>query len=460
VTNRVLVVDDEPNYLLVLRELLGRDGYIVDAVPEPLEGLKLAHRYAYDCALIDLRMGNLDGLEVLKRLRRIDPHLAAVIMTAYATVETAVESIKEGALDYVLKPFENETVLKALQRSVAMTRLGRESERLKEPARADGLMRKPLGDSPAMRKVEWLVRQVAPTDTPVLISGEPGTRKEDVARAIHRASTRSQEPFVAVHCGALPENSLECELFGHEAAGLVGAQSACRVRSQRPTRCTLFVDEVDSIPPALQVKLLDALEPRSFESAGGELPSTPTTRFIGATSRDLDAARREGRFREDLYYRLNVVHIRVPPLRERREDIPLLAPHLLKAVGARVNRPRAQLSDRALQLLMAYDWPGNLRELENVLERSLVLSEGDRVGEETLPLEIREPGRRPKPVQPCTDERPLQDALESVEKNLILRALEKCDYVQAKAAQSLGLSKSALHYKLTKHQIRIGTPPE
>ena len=447
---RILVVDDERNYRVVLRELIERDGGEVHAVESPLEALRAAAQRSFDAALVDLRMGELDGVEVLKRLQRLDPDVGVVIMTAYASVETAIQSIKSGAADYVMKPFDNDAVLRTLHRTVAMTRLARENARLREAARVDGGAEELLGASPAMAEVRQLVRQVAATDTTVLITGETGTGKEVVARAIHSASPRAGQPFVAVHCAALAESVLESELFGHERGAFTGAVATKRGRFELATGGTLLLDEIGEISPTVQVKLLRAIETRAFERVGGEAQIDTDARFVAATNRDLDAALRDGRFREDLYYRLNVVRIRVPPLRQRPEDIQALAPHFVHRYGTRMNRPRARLSERALELLMAYRWPGNVRELENVLERALVISEGDAIEPASLPAEIRDP------VPQAPEGKPLAETLDAVEKQLLLRALEDCDYVQSKAAQRLGLSKSALHYKLTRHGIRTG----
>ncbi len=445
---RILVIDDERNYLLVLRELLDRSGYQVDALQQALDGLKVANAREFDAALVDLRMGELDGVEVMRRLRRIDPDLGVVIMTAYASVETAIESIKAGAADYVMKPFDNEALLRTLHRTVSMTRLARENARLKEAAQVDHPGQELLGSSSAMHEVRHLVRQVAATDTTVLITGETGTGKEVVARAIHSASGRAGQPFVAVHCAALAESVLESELFGHERGAFTGAVSTKRGRFELATGGTLFLDEIGEITPTVQVKLLRAIETRAFERVGGEARIETDTRFIAATNRDLETAIRNGRFREDLFYRLNVLRIRMPPLRERREDIPLLAPYFVHRYGMRMNRPHARLSDAALELLVEYAWPGNVRELENVLERAIVISDSDLIEPQALPTEIREPA----PAAPEVGS--LQEALDALERQLLLRALEECDYIQSKAAQRLGLSKSALHYKLTRHGIR------
>jgi DNA-binding NtrC family response regulator len=427
----------------------------VTAAREPLDALRAAAKSSFDAALIDLRLGQLDGVEVLTRLRRLDPDLAVLIMTAFATVETAVLAMKAGAMDYVLKPFDNDALLRALRRGAAMTRLARENARLREITHAGEGERELLGRSPALDGVRRLVAQVARTDTTVLIRGETGTGKEVVAHAIHRASARAEQPFVAVHCAALAESVLESELFGHERGAFTGALARKRGRFELAQGGTLFLDEIGEISEAVQVKLLRAIEARSFERVGGEAAVETDARFIAATNRDLEAAIRQGRFREDLYYRLNVVDIRIPPLRERREDVPLLAQHFLHRHGARMQRGHVVLSEAAAEALMAYAWPGNVRELENVIERALVLSEGDEIGPELLPAEIRAPSGARDALAELRG-RPLQEALDQIERALLLQALEDSGYVQARAAEKLGLSKSALHYKLGRHGI--GTP--
>jgi len=450
---RVLVVDDERNYHLILRELLTRDGFEVETASEALEALKLASRRPFEAALVDLRLGESDGVEVMERLRRIDADLSVVIMTAYATVETAVDSLKRGAADYVIKPFDNRDLLRMLHRAVSLTRLSRENARLREAARAGDEVPDLLGASPQIEAVRKLAAQVARTDTTVLITGETGTGKEVVARAIHRASPRADQPFVAVHCAALAESLLESELFGHERGAFTGAVSTKRGRFELAQGGTLFLDEVGEIPEHVQVKLLRAIESRSFERVGGEVPIETDARFIAATNRDLKAAIAAGRFREDLYYRLNVVRIELPPLRERRGDVALLAQHFLRRCAARMERAPARLDARAAELLAAYAWPGNVRELENVIERALVITSGDEVGPDALPTELREASAGPARGLAEFEGKPLQEALDDVERALLMRALEDAGYVQARAAERLGLSKSALHYKLAKHGL-------
>jgi len=303
-----------------------------------------------------------------------------------------------------------------------------------------------------MDDVRRLVAQVARTETTVLITGETGTGKEIVARAVHRASTRAKQPFIAVHCAALAESLLESELFGHERGAFTGAVSTKRGRFELAQGGTLFLDEVGEIPEHVQVKLLRAIESRTFERVGGEVSLETDARFIAATNRDLEAAIKSGRFREDLYYRLNVLRIEIPPLRDRPEDVARLAQHILRRCAARMQRPGVRLDERAAELLCAYRWPGNVRELENVVERALVITAGDLIGADALSPELRAKSEAPPTLQAFAG-KPLQSALEEVERALLLQALEDCGYVQARAAERLGLSKSALHYKLTKYGI-------
>ncbi|MEX2207148.1 MAG: sigma-54 dependent transcriptional regulator [Myxococcota bacterium] len=449
---RILIVDDESNYLVILRELLSRDGFAVDALSEPLEALKLAAKRPFDVALVDLRMGDLDGVEVMERLHRLDADLGVVIMTAFATVETAVDSLKRGAADYVLKPFDNQDLLRILRRAANLTRLSRENARLREAASAGDDVPDLIGASKQMEAVRRLVAQVARTETTVLITGETGTGKEVVARAIHRASARADQPFIAVHCAALAESLLESELFGHERGAFTGAVSTKRGRFELAQGGTLFLDEVGEIPEHVQVKLLRAIESRSFERVGGEASLETDARFIAATNRDLESAIKSGRFREDLYYRLNVLRIEIPPLRDRPEDVARLAQHFLRRCAARMQRPGVRLDERASELLGAYRWPGNVRELENIVERALVITPGDLIGADALPPELKAKRETPPALEAFAG-KPLQSALEEVERALLLQALEDCGYVQARAAERLGLSKSALHYKLTKYGI-------
>ncbi len=453
---RVLVIDDESNWLVVLRELLERSGYEPTPVRDPLEALKLAARRAFDAALVDLRLGALDGVETMQRLQRLTPELGVIIMTAFATIETAVASLKSGALDYVLKPFDNDALLRAVQRAVALTRLGRENSRLREAARVDDASSGLLGTSAALQSVRQLVAQVAPSDATVLLTGETGTGKEVVARAIHSQSPRAGQPFVPVHCAALAESVLESELFGHERGAFTGAVAAKRGRFELASGGTLFLDEIGEISEAVQVKLLRALESRVFERVGGEESLETDARFVAATNREVESEVRAGRFREDLYYRLNVVRIHLPPLREHREDIPLLAREFLARYAVRLHRPEVRLTEGALERLVEYDWPGNVRELQNVIERALVITRGDVIPAESLPPELMRAGGEGAGALRRLADRPLAEALDALERDLILQALEACEYVQARAAEKLGLSKSALHYKLQKHGIKAG----
>jgi two-component system NtrC family response regulator len=450
---RVLAIDDEANYLVILRELLERAGYAADTAGDPLEALKLAARRSFDVALVDLRLGALDGVEVMQRLQRLSPELGVIIMTAYATVETAVASLKSGAADYVMKPFDNEALLRCVQRAVTLTRLARENARLREVARVGNDGFGLIGSSPAVEQVRELIQQVAAGDTTVLVTGETGTGKEVVARAIHAASARAAQPFVPVHCAALAESVLESELFGHERGAFTGAVGMKRGRFELATGGTLFLDEIGEIPESVQVKLLRAIESRRFERVGGEESIETDARFVAATNRDVESDVRAGRFREDLYYRLNVVRIHIPPLRERRDDVPALAREFLSRYAARLHRPGVRLDERAIELLMDYSWPGNVRELQNVLERALVISREDVISPEALPVELRRSALETQPLRRLAD-KPLSEALDALERELLLQALEACDYVQARAADRLGLSKSALHYKLQKHGIK------
>jgi two-component system NtrC family response regulator len=344
-----------------------------------------------------------------------------------------------------------------VQRAVALTRLGRENARLREAARVDDTQSGLLGTSAALAGVRQLIAQVAPTDATVLLTGETGTGKEVVARAIHAASPRAEQPFVPVHCAALAESVLESELFGHERGAFTGAVAAKRGRFELAAGGTLFLDEIGEISEAVQVKLLRALESRVFERVGGEESLETDARFVAATNRDVESEVRAGRFREDLYYRLNVVRIHLPPLRERRDDIPLLAREFLARYAVRLHRPAVRLADTALERLVAYDWPGNVRELQNVIERALVITSGDVIPAESLPPElVRASGEGANALRRLAD-RPLAEALDALERELILQALEACEYVQARAAEKLGLSKSALHYKLQKHGIKAGS---
>jgi len=451
----ILVVDDEVNYLTVMEALLGEAGYETLTAASGTEALKVAAQADLDLVLTDMKMPRMSGIELLSELKRLDPDLPVIIMTAYGTVEKAVEAMKKGAFDYILKPFKNEEILVTIAKALEHRRLLRQNRFLgEELGRRYGLTTI-VGDSRAMQEILALVHRVAPTKATVLISGESGTGKELIARAIHSLSPRAAKPFISVNVAALTETLLESELFGHERGAFTHAVAMRKGRFELADGGTLFLDEVAEMTPALQVKLLRVLQEMEFERVGGTRTIKVDVRVVAATNKDLKEEVEAGRFREDLFYRLNVVHLKIPPLRQRPEDIPPLAHHFLRKYAQENARGQIHLSPEALTVLSRYSWPGNVRELENVMERAVILCSNNIITPQDLPAELAGERREPAPDlgQMLPLHLPLPEALERIEEQMIRRALEQAGNVQVRAAELLGITKSLLQYKLKKYQL-------
>jgi len=386
----LLVADDDRVALALLGEVLAGEGYVVRSAPSGVECLRLAEREPFDLAIVDLRMPDVDGLEVTRRLAAMQPGLPVIILTAFATVDTAIEAIREGASDYLSKPFRMEQLKIVVRRILESRRLARENLQYRQELQDRFGVQNLVGQSPGMVEVYKLVARVAGLDTTVLIQGETGTGKELVARAIHFASPRAQQPFVIVDCSALAESLFESELFGHERGAFTGALSARRGLFETAAGGTCLLDEIGEVSPGLQAKLLRLLQEQSIRRVGGNDWIPVNVRIIAATNRDLAKRVAEGAFREDLYYRLNVVTITVPPLRERAQDIPLLAQHFVEKYARVVRKPARGLARETLQLLTAYHWPGNVRELENAIERAVALAPSELIMPEDLPPQSRQ----------------------------------------------------------------------
>jgi two-component system NtrC family response regulator len=448
---RILIVDDEKNYLLVLDALLSEAGYEVVTADGGARALSMLDEEEPDLMLTDMRMPRMTGLELIKASKERHPDLPVIVMTAFGTVENAVEAMKSGAVDYIMKPFENQALLLTVQKALKLSRLLTQNRLLREEVQKGQGFGQIVGDSRAMRQVYELVEKVAATKATVLITGESGTGKELIARAIHSRSPRAEEPFVAVNCMALSETLLESELFGHEKGAFTGAVGRRKGRFELADKGTLFLDEVGEIATSLQVKLLRVLQERTFERVGGNLPIGVDVRIVAATNRDLTQAVATGRFREDLFYRLNVVRLNLPPLRERKEDLPSLVAHFVRRYAAEVGRALPQVSQAAMQSIYDYAWPGNVRELENALERAVIMS-GAEIRPADLPLEVR-----PEVAEPCAPELPrdmgITEAVEDLERRMIQRALAEAHGVAAHAAEALGLAKSNLAYKMKKYGL-------
>jgi len=455
--NHIFIIDDERNYLLVLQTLLEEEGYQVTALADPSLALPYLRESEVDVVITDMKMPGMSGQEILEAVRREFPHIPVLIMTAFGSIDRAVEAMKAGAFDYITKPFANDEIVRSVRRAVHLAESERSNRLLRENLAQRFGAQAIVGSSQAIREALALASKVASTRSTVLVTGESGTGKELVARAIHLGSERRDMPFVSVNCASLNPGVLESELFGHEKGSFTGAVAMRRGRFELAQGGTLFLDEIGEISPETQVKLLRVLQERVVERVGGSEPIRVDFRLIAATNKDLQAEVAAGRFREDLFYRLNVINIHVPPLRERREDIPLLAVHFLRRFAE--ENGRADLvgfSPQAMDYLCAYEWPGNVRQLENVVERCAVLSAGPSIDVQDLPAELRDEETQYKSA---VDLLPLQlnlsETLEKIEGALIRRALVRSDFVQVKAAELLGISKSLLQYKLKKYGITL-----
>ena len=444
---RILVVDDEASQRELVAGFLRKQGCEVVLAEDGKDALARFKAEPFDLVLTDQRMPGLSGLELLAALRSLTPEAAVIVMTAYGTIETAVAAIKAGAADYLTKPLNLDELLHRIQTVRERQRLLAENRELRlalsERHRVEGI----IGESGRMQEVLSLVHRVAGSDATVLIQGESGTGKELIAQAIHYASPRAAGPLVKINCAALPEALLEAELFGHEKGAFTGAVAMRQGRFELAHGGTLFLDEIGDLPLHLQVKLLRVLQEREFERVGSSRPISVDVRLIAATHRDLAPLVKAGRFRDDLYYRLNVVTIAVPPLRERREDLPALIDHFVRQFAEANRKPITGLTPAVRDLLLRYDYPGNVRELENLMERAVVLTRDDVIGPADLPLTLQD--ATPDVPEPSG----LTAAVEALERRMIGDALMRTDGIQTRAAEVLGISERVLRYKLKKYGL-------
>ncbi len=452
---RVLVVDDEPAVRTALRVNLGRAGFEVVLCERADEALDRLRESGADIVLSDIRMPGMDGLELLETLRPSHPDLPVVLMTGFGSVDTAVRAMKAGAFDYIIKPIEKDELIVVLERALEKRSLVAEVEKLRAEVDERYGFENLVGATPAIREVFRLVRAVADSDARVLLTGPTGTGKELLARAIHYRSPRRKAPFVAINCAALPEGLVESELFGHEKGAFTGAVRRHRGRFEQADGGTLLLDEVGEVPLSTQVRLLRVLETAELQRVGGTDTIKVDVRVIAATNRDLRAEVRAGRFREDLYYRLNVFHIPVPPLRERLDDIPLLVDHFIARQARAHQRPARRVSPEVLDRLMRYPWPGNVRELEHVIERAVILSPGEVITEVRLPDLDEADAADAASAGLLREGWTINDALADLERRLIVEALRRERGVQARAARLLGISRSNLNYRIKKLGIQI-----
>jgi DNA-binding NtrC family response regulator len=441
---RILIVDDESNARNALAEILREEGYECDTAADGFKGLGRFPEYEPDLLLTDLKMPGMDGVELLERVRELCPGLPVIVMTAFGAVDTAVRAMRSGAIDYLTKPIHTDELLLIVQRALGEQCLRREAQelrtRLEERFRFDNV----VGSSPAMQQVLKVVAQVAPSRATVLLTGESGTGKELLATAVHHRSTRASGPFVKLHCAALSEALLESELFGHEKGAFTRAERRREGRFEQASGGTLFLDEIGDISPAVQVRLLRALQEHEFERVGSNQVVRVDTRVIAATNRDLKALVAEGKFREDLYYRLNVINVALPSLRDRKSDIPSLAMHFLRRFAEENGKSVDQISDSALSRLVSYGWPGNVRELENVIERAVVMAEDGSVEAAHLPVEVVPSPATGAPRIPGS-------CMTDIERYAILTTLASQGGSTSKAAEVLGISVRKIQYKLQEY---------
>ncbi len=447
---RILVVDDEASARAGLEKLLGGEGYRVETAESAEAALGVAADFAPDVVVTDLRMPGMDGVELTRRLREQDKHLPVILATAFGDVSTAVSAMRAGADDYLTKPIDIDALVVSIERARERRALRTEAENLRRHVReqsGEGLQGL-IGASDAMQKVYRVARQVSGSRATVLITGESGTGKGELARAIHALSPRADKPFVSLHCAALADSLLESELFGHEKGAFTGADRRRVGRFEQASGGTLFLDEVGDIPPLTQVKLLRVLQERVFERVGGNEPISVDVRVIAATNKDIVAEVRAGRFREDLYYRLNVVHIDMPPLRLRGADVVALAHHFLKAYAGENHRDVETFTEKARAKILRHRWPGNVRELENAIERAVVMCEGNAVREQDLPFDA------PSPLEGAL--RIPGSTMGEIEKYAILTTLEAVGGSTSKAAEILDISVRTIQYRLHEYGLAGG----
>jgi two-component system NtrC family response regulator/two-component system response regulator HydG len=455
---RIVVVDDEVNAATALTSLLDEDGYSVRCANDPREGLKLIDADVPDIVLTDLRMPGMDGLEFLGKVKHAHPEVMVIVMTAYGTVKTAVQAMKLGAEDYLAKPIDVDELEVIVQRTLERKELREEAHALRERLEHKYRLENLVGESPGMLSLFKTVRQVAPSGASVLLSGESGTGKELIAQALHQNSPRKNKRFVKVACSALPETLLESELFGHEKGSFTGALYARAGRFEVADGGTLFLDEIGDVTPTVQVKLLRFLEEREFERVGGNKTYKVDVRIVTATHRDLKKKLQDGSFREDLYYRLNVIQIEIPPLRERSGDIPLLAHHFLRRYADSESKPLRGYSDEALGMLLRHPWPGNVRELENAVERAVVLSDSEVLTPAHFPTLQPAAAAPATPTAPAAGVAVPGSPLREIEREAILRTLEAVGGSTSRAASMLKISPRKIQYKLKEYRSQGVVP--
>jgi len=454
----ILIVDDEKNYLLVLSAVLEDEGYEVLTALNGPEALEIHKRSDLDLILTDMKMPGMSGIKVLESVKAIDPGLPVIMMTAHGTVDKAVEAMQKGAYSYILKPFDNDRLILYVNKAVAMFQVVKENRRLRDAVESQYRFDNIIAKSKAMRDVFKTIQKVAPSNATVLIEGESGTGKELVAKSIHFNSSRHDQPFIAVNCSALAESLLESELFGHEKGAFTGAAAMKKGRFELADGGTLFLDEIGELSANLQVKLLRVLQEKMIERVGGIRSISADIRIIAATNKNLKEEMINGRFREDLFYRLNVVHMVLPPLRERREDIRLLVDHFIRKYEPERKSalPVKGVDQEVDRLIFDYSWPGNVRELENIIERGMILCPNDVIRVADLPKGFKDNVHDALHLEGIPKDAKLYETLAMIERTMIERALKMADNVQTHAAAMLGIGKSGLNQKIKKYNLDIG----
>ena len=458
--NTILIVDDEPNYLIVLSELLNEEGYETLTADNGEKALDIARHTDLDLVMTDMHMPGMDGFQLLSALKSFNQALPVIMITAYGEVEKAVSAMQRGAFNYLSKPFNNDQLLASVKKAIEHYTLVKANLRLVNEMRDRYRFDQIIGKNNAMQQIYSLIERVAPTPSTVLISGESGTGKELVAKSLHFNSNRSQAPFVSVNCAALPESLLESEFFGHEKGAFTGAVAMRKGKFEHADTGTIFLDEIGEMPISLQAKLLRVLQEKSFERVGGNKTIKVDVRVVAATNKELKEEVDQSRFREDLYYRLNVIHIQIPPLRERTDDIPMLVDHFVKKYAEQAGRPGLGISPDTLRFLATLSWDGNVRELENTIERATILCSSSTIEPEDV---HPDPNNLTAPVElngildlenliPAGSKLP--DVLNEIEGRMVRAALADTHFVQTKAAQQLGITKSLLQYKMRKFNIK------
>jgi len=451
----ILIVDDEKNYLVVLEALLAPEGFEIATSSSAIDALSLIRNSDLDLVIADMKMPGMTGMELLEECKKLKPELPVIIMTAYGTIETAVEAMKKHAYDFITKPFQNEQLKLTVKKALENYRLIKENKLLSEALTDRFRHGNIIGKSKPILKIYDIIDKVAQSKASVLISGPSGTGKELIAKAIHYGGPRKDRPFISVNCGALTETLLESELFGHEKGAFTGAVAMRKGRFELADGGTLFLDEVGEMTPALQVKLLRVLQEMEFERVGGTRAINVDVRILSASNRNLKEDVAQNLFREDLFYRLNVIDIEVPSLRERLDDIPLLVSHFIKKYSEEVTQTDIKLSPEVWKAFYAYAWPGNVRELENIIERGMVLNSGGGITINDVPEGLTDSEHELDIERFVPADVPLPKTLEQIEEKLIRNALARCNNIQAHAAKNLGITKSLIQHKMKKYNIAL-----